>query len=134
MGGTWRKSRRHNARFLVGYFWWRPWSCMITPTCFPCRPFQCLVHFRPGHEPSRLELSARDQGYTGSSRLESGAGKSRASARAWDMPRPDQAVNRRRYPGVGAGVIELDIEGYSHIALSAIPVNPTWHLLLTYIT
>ena len=41
------------------------------------------------------------------------------------MPRPDQAVNRRRYPGVGAGVIELDIEGYSHIALSASHVNLT---------
>jgi len=35
------------------------------------------------------------------------------------MPRPGQAVNRRGYPGVGAGAIELDIEDYSHIALSA---------------
>jgi len=41
------------------------------------------------------------------------------------MPRPGQAVNRRGYPGVGAGAIELDIEGCSHIALSASHVSLT---------
>ena len=50
--------------------WFAVWSVRTAPI---------LWRIRPGHEPSRHELSARA---TSPSRLESGAGKSRASARA----------------------------------------------------